>query len=59
MLRVVFISNIQPLDKDPACLNEILKNLSKGISVCLFIESWDVHSEIEKLHQASPFNQII
>jgi len=59
LLRVVIISDIKPLDKNQTCLNEILKNLNKGISVCIFIQNWDVNSEVEKLNQASPFSQII
>lgn len=59
LLRVVFISDIQPLEKNQDCLNQVLESLNRGISVCIFIQSWDVNSEIEKLYQASPFNHII
>lgn len=59
MLRVVFIPDIEPLEQNQICLNAILETLNKGISVCIFIQSWDVKSEVDKLHQSSPFNQII
>ena len=59
LLRVVFIPDIEPLDKNQACLTTIQNHLNKGISVCIFIESWDIYAEVEKLHQAAPFNQIL
>ncbi|WP_079989581.1 MFS transporter [Candidatus Protochlamydia phocaeensis] len=59
LLRVVFIPDIEPLEKNQACLMAIQNTLKKGISVCIFIQSWDIYSEAEKLHQAAPFNGII
>jgi acyl-[acyl-carrier-protein]-phospholipid O-acyltransferase/long-chain-fatty-acid--[acyl-carrier-protein] ligase len=59
LLRVVFIPDIEPLEKNQACLEAIQKTLKKGISVCIFIENWDIYTEVEKLHQASPFIQIL
>jgi acyl-[acyl-carrier-protein]-phospholipid O-acyltransferase/long-chain-fatty-acid--[acyl-carrier-protein] ligase len=59
LLRVVFIPDIEPLDKNQECLEAIQNTLKKGISVCIFIQSWDIYSEVEKLHQADPFNRII
>lgn len=59
MLRVVFIPDIEPLDKNQRCLKQIQETLNKGISVCIFIESWNVYGEVEKLHQAEPFNHIL
>lgn len=59
LLRVVFIPDIEPLVKNRACLEAIQKNLNKGISVCIFIKSWDIYSEVEKLHKTEPFNQIL
>jgi acyl-[acyl-carrier-protein]-phospholipid O-acyltransferase / long-chain-fatty-acid--[acyl-carrier-protein] ligase len=59
LLRVVFIPDIEPLEKNQECLETIQNTLKKGISVCIFIQSWDIYSEVEKLHQAAPFNQII
>jgi acyl-[acyl-carrier-protein]-phospholipid O-acyltransferase/long-chain-fatty-acid--[acyl-carrier-protein] ligase len=61
LLRVVFIPNIEPLplDKNPECLAAIQETLKKGISVCIFISSWNIYKEVEKLHQSKPFNQII
>jgi acyl-[acyl-carrier-protein]-phospholipid O-acyltransferase/long-chain-fatty-acid--[acyl-carrier-protein] ligase len=58
-LRVVFITDIEPLEKNHDCLMAIANTLNKGISVCIFIQSWDIYSEVEKLHQASPFSQIL
>lgn len=59
LLRVVFIPDIEPLDKNQECLTAIQNTLKKGISVCIFIESWDIYTEVEKLHHASPFNRIL
>jgi acyl-[acyl-carrier-protein]-phospholipid O-acyltransferase/long-chain-fatty-acid--[acyl-carrier-protein] ligase len=59
LLRVVFIPDIEPLTKNPQCLEAIQKTLKKGISVCIFIESWDIYTEVEKLHQSEPFNHIM
>ena len=59
LLRVVFIPDIEPLEKNSKCLKEIQNTLKKGISVCIFIDSWNIYSEVEKLYQSNPFNQII
>lgn len=59
LLKVVLIPDIEPLVKNPECLEAIQKTLKKGISVCIFIQNWDIYTEIEKLHQAAPFNQIL
>lgn len=59
LLRVVFIPDIRPLEKNPVCLKEIQNTLKKGISVCIFINRWDVYQEIEKLNHSAPFNQIV
>lgn len=59
LLRVVLIPDIEPLEKNNHCLEEIQKTLNKGISVCIFIDSWDIYTEVEKLHQATPFSQIL
>ncbi len=59
LLRVVFIPDIEPLVKNQECLSAIQKTLKKGISVCIFIESWDIYAEVEKLHRTSPFNEIL
>jgi acyl-[acyl-carrier-protein]-phospholipid O-acyltransferase/long-chain-fatty-acid--[acyl-carrier-protein] ligase len=59
LLRVVFIPDIEPLEKNEACLMAIQNSLKKGISVCIFISSWDLYTEVEKLHQSNPLNQII
>lgn len=59
LLRVVFIPDIEPLEKNPQCLVAIQNALKKGFSVCIFISSWNVYKEVEKLHQSHPFNEII
>lgn len=59
LLRVVFIPDIKPLEKNKACLEAIQNTLKKGISVCIFIQDWDIYAEVEKLHQAAPFNHIL
>lgn len=59
LLRVVFISPIEPLEKNQHCLNNIQKFLKKGISVCIFVETNDLFQEVEKLHQSPRFREII
>lgn len=59
LLRVVFIPDIEPLVKNQNCLEAIQNTLKKGISVCIFIQSWDIYTEVEKLHHAEPFNRIL
>lgn len=59
LLRVVSIPEIEPLCNNQECLTIIQKTLNKGISVCIFIDSWDIYAEVEKLHQIEPFNQIL
>lgn len=59
LLRIVFIPNIEPLVENPACLKAIEESLNKGYSVSIFIESFDVESEVAKWHQTAPFNQIL
>lgn len=59
LLRVVFIPDIEPLGSNQECLEVIHKHLQKGFSVCIFIKSWDLYNEVEKLHQSNPFHKII
>jgi acyl-[acyl-carrier-protein]-phospholipid O-acyltransferase / long-chain-fatty-acid--[acyl-carrier-protein] ligase len=59
LLRVVFIPDIEPLEKNEACLGAIKKTLDKGISVCIFVENVAVEEEIEKLNQSYSFRQIL
>ncbi len=59
LLRIVFISEIEPLDNNIDCQQAILSTLKKGISVCIFVSSDDLTAEIEKLHQSPYFKQII
>lgn len=59
LLRVVFIGNVTPLVQNKECLELIQKTLHKGSSVCIFIRSWDIYTEMEKLHQTAPFSEIL
>lgn len=51
MMRVVLIPPIEPLENNPACLALIEKMLTRGISVCIFVESPDIETETAKLAQ--------
>jgi acyl-[acyl-carrier-protein]-phospholipid O-acyltransferase/long-chain-fatty-acid--[acyl-carrier-protein] ligase len=59
LLRVVFIPDVEPLVKNKECQEAILTALRKGMSVCVFVQSWDVYAEVEKLHQTEPFNHFL
>lgn len=59
LLRVVFIPDIEPLEKNEACLMTIKKMLDKGISVCIFVENVSIEQEIEKLNHSYSFRRIL
>lgn len=59
LLRIVLIPTIETLEKNEACLEVIKKTLSKGISVCIFVDNEDVMEEIEKLNHSFAFRKII
>lgn len=59
LLRVVFIPDIEPLEKNEACLTEIKRTLNKGISVCIFVENTSSEEEIEKLKHSYTFRRIL
>lgn len=59
LLNVVSIPTAESIETNEAVLETMEKNLEKGISVCILIQSWDVNSEIEKLHESMLFRQII
>lgn len=59
LLRVVMVPTIEPLEDDPVCLSVIRNTLKKGISVCIFVSSEDICSEIEKLKHSFAFQQIL
>lgn len=59
LLRVVMINEIEPLENNAECLAEIKKALSKGISVCIFIDGQDVNLHLEKLKHAYMVRQIM
>nr|MBA3815906.1 1-acyl-sn-glycerol-3-phosphate acyltransferase [Parachlamydiaceae bacterium] len=58
MLRVVMIPTIEPLENNKLCLAVIKNTLKKGISVCIFIEKGDLHTEIEKFNDAFSFREV-
>ena len=59
LLRVVFIPDIEPLEKNEACLMAIKKTLDKGISVCIFVENVSIEQEIDKLNHSYSFRRIL
>ena len=59
LLRVVFIPDIEPLEKNEACLMAIKKTLDKGISVCIFVENTSIENEIDKLNRSYSFRRIL
>ncbi|WP_213152330.1 MULTISPECIES: MFS transporter [unclassified Neochlamydia] len=59
LLRVVFIPDIEPLERNTACLMAIKKTLDKGISVCIFVENEAIEEEIEKLNHSYSFRKIL
>lgn len=59
LLRVVFIPDIEPLERNEVCLIEIKKILNKGISVCIFVENISIENEIEKLNHSYSFRKIL
>lgn len=59
LLRVVFIPNIEPLEKNETCLKAIKKSLDRGISVCIFVNNVSIQDEIEKLQHSYSFRKIL
>lgn len=59
MLRVVFIPDIEPLEKNQECLTVVKNCFKKGISVCIFVEDANLNKEIEKLNRSYSFHEII
>lgn len=59
LLRVVFIPDIEPLERNEACLAAIKKTLDKGISVCIFVENISIEDEIDKLNHSYSFRKIL
>lgn len=58
LLRVVFVSTIEPLENNIVCLTVLKNTLKKGISVCIFVENSDLIQEIEKLNRSYPFQDL-
>jgi acyl-[acyl-carrier-protein]-phospholipid O-acyltransferase/long-chain-fatty-acid--[acyl-carrier-protein] ligase len=59
LLRVVMIPEIEVLETNPERLKEIKGILSKGISVCIFVDNTDADEEFEKLKHASLVQEIL
>lgn len=59
LLRVVFVPDFEPLEKNQLCLNKIQKALKKGISVAIFVKNPNLPLEVGKLYQSSQFREII
>lgn len=59
MLRVVMIPRIEPLEHNADYLTAIRNTLSKGISVCIFIDEKDVKSELTKLKHSPVVQEIL
>lgn len=58
LLRVIFIPSIEPLEDNQVCMAAIKKTLSKGISVCIFVNNENPCKEIEKLEECYSFQDI-
>jgi acyl-[acyl-carrier-protein]-phospholipid O-acyltransferase / long-chain-fatty-acid--[acyl-carrier-protein] ligase len=58
MLRIVNMPAIEPLDKYKGCVDEIKQTLSRGVSVCLFVENVDVCKEWSKLMRSYSFQDL-
>ena len=59
LLRVVFIPSIEPLENNEVCLKAIKKILSKGFSVCIFVNHTSIEEEIYKLEHSYSFRKIL
>ena len=46
LLRVVFITSIEPLENNRQCLETIKQTLKKGISVCIFTTNQDICRDV-------------
>lgn len=58
LLRIVNIPSIEPLEKNQQCLAEIKNLLSKGFSICIFVENPHVAEEMEKISSSYSFKEI-
>jgi acyl-[acyl-carrier-protein]-phospholipid O-acyltransferase / long-chain-fatty-acid--[acyl-carrier-protein] ligase len=58
MLRVVWITSIQPLENNRLCLTTIKKILKRGISVCIFVENENLAQAIDNLTNSYSFQEI-
>lgn len=59
LLRVVLIPEIEPLEHNSDYLTAIRNTLSKGISVCIFIDEKDVNRELLKLQKSHVVQEIL
>jgi acyl-[acyl-carrier-protein]-phospholipid O-acyltransferase/long-chain-fatty-acid--[acyl-carrier-protein] ligase len=58
-LRVVLIPEIEPLENNVECLTAIKNALSRGISVCIFVDNENVEKEFEKLKNSQLVKEIL
>jgi len=58
MLRVVNIPSIEPLENDQQCMEKIEETISRGVSVCIFVDNPDICSEWDKLMKSYSFQGI-
>ncbi len=58
MLRVVNIPSIEPLENSKECMTEIHEAISKGVSVCIFVENPNVIAEWDKMANSYSFQGI-
>lgn len=56
LLRVIFIPPVKSLPKNAELLNEMQAVLSKGFSICIFIESDDLQNHVALLKQTFEAN---
>lgn len=54
LLKAVFIPEVEPLEKNQTFLENLRNTLSRGISVCIFVDKSSLEEEIQKLQQ-SPY----
>lgn len=58
MLRIVNIPSIEPLENCKKSMTEINETISRGVSVCIFVENPDVLAEWDKLVNSYSFQGI-
>lgn len=59
LLRIVLITEIEPLPKNAECLEAIKRTLDKGISVCIFVKDPNVRHQWNELKHAQLVQEIL